>query len=126
MKKFTEYLEDKDVKLLPWQKKAATEFLKSVRTQQQGGSGKTFIARLLLDFIQTHGNDFELDGLNANSRPAAARLIVKSGRSRDELRGMSDCELLKHRGIGPANLSVIREILGNDKCCKGCGLPYDR
>lgn len=67
MKKFTEYLREQGIELLPWQEQAAIDFLKNVEQNQGMASGKTFVVRMLFDFVQTHGNAFELDLSNATT-----------------------------------------------------------
>lgn len=61
MKKFTEYLKEQGIELLPWQEQATIDFLKNVEQNQGAASGKAFVVKMLFDFIQTHGNCFELD-----------------------------------------------------------------
>jgi hypothetical protein len=61
MKKFSEYLKEQGIELVSWQEQAAVDFLKNVEQNQGMASGKTFLLQVLFDFVQTHGNCFELD-----------------------------------------------------------------
>jgi len=72
MKKFTEYLKEQGIELVPWQEQAAIDFLKNVEQNQGMASGKTFVVQMLFDFVQTHGNAFELDISND-------KMILKKG-----------------------------------------------
>jgi hypothetical protein len=59
-KSFNAYLNGKKIKLEPWQQEAATAFLQVCEKQQQGRTGKTFLLKVLTEFTNEHGNNFEL------------------------------------------------------------------
>jgi DNA-directed RNA polymerase alpha subunit len=63
--------------------------------------------------------------MNKKEAIRVLNLIDNLGKNSDELRSMTDAELLKYRMIGRKTLSDIREILGHKKCCSNCGLPYE-
>jgi len=57
--KWEEYLKSKNIKLLPWQSEAAKAFLRvlcrdGIFLQR---CGKTFIVKILFEYINEHGND---------------------------------------------------------------------
>ena len=58
--KFSDYLEDKGIVLKSWQMMAARQFLNMVGLHQQSATGKTFLMNVLRDFLNEHGNNFEL------------------------------------------------------------------
>ncbi len=62
--KVTKYLEERGIELRPWQEQALIGFLTHVEKNQEPASGKTFVAKILSDFIHTQGegdNRFKLD-----------------------------------------------------------------
>lgn len=61
MKKFSEYLKEKGFVLSPWQESLARGVLKMMAPHQGHSAGKTWILELLLDFVNRHGNNFEVD-----------------------------------------------------------------
>lgn len=46
--------------LKPWQQKAIQEFLFIAYPYRKGPTGKTFCLKFLTEFINEHGNDYEL------------------------------------------------------------------
>jgi hypothetical protein len=53
-------IKDGVITLHPWQKEAAAAFLKVVRKHQSPRMGKTLLVKLMLEFINEHGNNFDL------------------------------------------------------------------
>jgi len=68
-KLFEDFVEEKGIKLRPWQEKAAQRFLGVVFSQQFAASGKTFLMKLLNEFINEHGNNFSFESAYVSSRP---------------------------------------------------------
>lgn len=58
---FEEFAEEKEIRLQPWQRIAATKFLKEMYKYRGSATGKTFLINLLSDFISEHGNIYELE-----------------------------------------------------------------
>jgi hypothetical protein len=59
MKSFETYLEEKKIKLTRWQRVAADDFLVNMRPNQGDASfGKSFLLKVLTNFINEHGNNF--------------------------------------------------------------------
>ena len=54
---FMEYVTQRGITLLPWQGAAAHAFLSRMVLYPTRVRGKTFLAELLLDYINEHGND---------------------------------------------------------------------
>lgn len=58
-KGFNDYLEERGIRLQPWQAAAAHAFLLQFPPAiQTRACGKSFLVKVLRDFIDTHGNDF--------------------------------------------------------------------
>jgi len=49
---FNDYLKKKKIKLRPWQRLAALPFLKLMQAHAQPNTGKTFLLRVLHDYIE--------------------------------------------------------------------------
>ena len=59
---FESYLKNKGVELNPWQRLAAQRFLDVVRHHGEAKSGKSFLVKELAEFINEHGNAFDVEG----------------------------------------------------------------
>ena len=66
MKIFQDWLKESSNVLKEWQKDAALAFLSQIENQQKPGTGKTFLLKLLSEFINTYGNDFGLEKEKSN------------------------------------------------------------
>ena len=53
---FDDYLKLIEVKLRPWQKRAAKAFFREMKGQGNRPSGKTFLLNTITDFITEYGN----------------------------------------------------------------------
>ena len=58
---FEKHLKKKGVVLNPWQRLAAQRFLDVIRRHGEPKSGKTFLINELAEFINNHGNEFDLN-----------------------------------------------------------------
>lgn len=59
-KNFEKWLKSKKIILRPWQEAAARNFLEAIKEKQNGGEGKTFLLKVLMEFTNEHGTNFEL------------------------------------------------------------------
>lgn len=59
-KSFKTWLKTRKIKLRPWQEKAAKDFLKTIAENQNAATGKTYLLKILTEFVNEHGNFFEL------------------------------------------------------------------
>jgi len=57
---FGKWLAKRRIILHHWQFMAAVALLSVMYHHREGGSGKTFLIRVIGDFLNEHGNDFEL------------------------------------------------------------------
>jgi hypothetical protein len=60
---FEKYLKEKGIELKPWQLLAAESFLAVMHSHKESFTGKTFLIDKLADFIEAHGNEFEIKGV---------------------------------------------------------------
>jgi len=64
---FEKWMEEKGLTLHPWQKQASDVFFRVLYAQKGKAVGKTLLADLMLEFVNRHGNEFELP-----TRPAGS------------------------------------------------------
>jgi hypothetical protein len=66
---FYAWLNKEEVVLSEWQMKAAEAFLSHVVNHQYGASGKTFLLEVLRDFVDSCGNDFNIEKKSVTALP---------------------------------------------------------
>jgi hypothetical protein len=59
-KTFESYMKAKGKELKPWQKEAADALLTVMHNNRVCATGKTFLMQNLTEFINLHGNEFEV------------------------------------------------------------------
>lgn len=57
---FEKFIEEKKIELRPWQAEAALMFLTAMYRHRDRASGKTFLMDVLSDFINEHGDIYEI------------------------------------------------------------------
>ena len=76
---FEKWLEEKGLTLHPWQKQASDAFFRVLYAQRGKAVGKTLLADLMLEFVNRHGNEFEVEDSPLTYHVEGDRIAVYIG-----------------------------------------------